>query len=52
MRLDSLRAFALEQPHATVVQQWSEHLVFKVAGKMFLIVALDGALAESSTFKC
>jgi predicted DNA-binding protein (MmcQ/YjbR family) len=52
MRLESLRAFALAQPHATVVKQWGEHLVFKVAGKMFLIVALDGTLAEGATFKC
>jgi predicted DNA-binding protein (MmcQ/YjbR family) len=52
MRLESLRAFALAQPHTTVAKQWGEHLVFKVAGKMFLIVGLDGALADGVTFKC
>ena len=52
MRLDGLRTFALAQPHTTVVKQWGEHLVFKVAGKMFLIVALDGVLADGATFKC
>jgi predicted DNA-binding protein (MmcQ/YjbR family) len=52
MRLAQLRSFALGLPHTTVVKQWGEHLVFKVAGKMFLIVALDGAIAESVIFKC
>lgn len=52
MRLDALKTFALAQPHTTFVKQWGEHLVFKVAGKMFLIVALDGTLAEGATFKC
>jgi predicted DNA-binding protein (MmcQ/YjbR family) len=52
MHLDRLRAFALAQPHATVVKQWGENFVFKVAAKMFLIVGLDGALAESVIFKC
>jgi len=35
MRLDRLKTFALAQPQATVVKQWGECLVFKVAGKMF-----------------
>ncbi len=52
MRLPALRAFALALPHATVVQQWGEHLVFKVAGKMFLIIGLDGELVDGVTFKC
>ena len=52
MRLESLKACALALPHTAFGKQWGEHLVFKVAGKMFLIVALDGALAESATFKC
>ena len=52
MRLESLKACALALPQTTVVKQWGEHLVFKVAGKMFLIVGLDGALADGTTFKC
>ncbi len=52
MRLESLKACALALPHTVVVKQWGEHLVFKVAGKMFLIVGLDGVLAEGATFKC
>ena len=52
MRLDGFRSFALALPHTTVVKQWGENLVFKVAGKMFLIVSLDGTLADAAIFKC
>ena len=52
MRLDRLKAFALGLPHATFVKQWGECLVFKVAGKMFLIIALDGDLIDGVVFKC
>lgn len=52
MRLDRLKAFALSLPGATVTKQWGEHLVFKVAGKMFLIVSLDEQIIEELTFKC
>ena len=52
MRLHSLRQFALALPHTTVVKQWGEHLVFKVAGKMFLIIGLDGDMIDGVTFKC
>ena len=52
MRLAALRTFALSLPHTTFVKQWGECLVFKVAGKMFLIIALDADLADSVVFKC
>lgn len=52
MRLPALRTFALALPHTTVVRQWGEHLVFKVAGKMFLLVGLDGEMIETVAFKC
>jgi predicted DNA-binding protein (MmcQ/YjbR family) len=52
MRLPVLRAFALALPHTTVVRQWGEHLVFKVAGKMFLLIGLDGEVIETLSFKC
>lgn len=52
MRLPALRQFALSQPATTVVKQWGEHLVFKVAGKMFLIIGLDGEMIDGVTFKC
>jgi predicted DNA-binding protein (MmcQ/YjbR family) len=52
MRLHALRQFALALPHTTVVKQWGEHLVFKVAGKMFLLVGLDGETIDGVIFKC
>jgi predicted DNA-binding protein (MmcQ/YjbR family) len=52
VRLAALRTFALGLPHTTFVKQWGERLVFKVAGKIFLIIALDADLADSVVFKC
>jgi predicted DNA-binding protein (MmcQ/YjbR family) len=52
MRLAALRTFALGLPQATVVKQWGEHLVFKVAGKMFLVIGLDAEVIDGVTFKC
>jgi len=52
MRLDRLQAFALALPQTTVVKQWGECLVFKVAGKMFLLIALDGGTIDGVIFKC
>ncbi|MEO6245302.1 MAG: MmcQ/YjbR family DNA-binding protein [Opitutaceae bacterium] len=52
MRLHALRQFALSLSHTTVVKQWGECLVFKVAGKMFLIIALDAETIDGVVFKC
>jgi len=52
MRLSALREFALALPQTTWVKQWGECLVFKVAGKMFLIIALDAEIIEGVVFKC
>ena len=52
MRLHRLQNFALSLPHTTVVKQWGECLVFKVAGKMFLILVLDGETVDGVVFKC
>ena len=52
MRLPALREFALSLPQTTWVKQWGECLVFKVAGKMFLIIALDGEVIDGVVFKC
>src|ERR1700712_2457854 len=52
MRLDQLKRFALGLKQTTVVKQWGECLVFKVASKMFLIIALDGDLVDGLVFKC
>ena len=52
MRLAHLQSFALALPHTTVVKQWGECLVYKVAGKMFLLLALDGETLDGVIFKC
>lgn len=52
MRLAQLKAFALSLPHTTYVKQWGECLVFKVAGKMFLILVLDAETIDGVVFKC
>jgi predicted DNA-binding protein (MmcQ/YjbR family) len=52
MRLPTLRTFAISLPHATVGKQWGEHLVFKIAGKIFLIVGLDAEIIDGVTLKC
>ena len=51
MRLDRLKAFALAQPRTTVVKQWGG-LVFKVVGKVFFMINLDGELLTGVIFKC
>lgn len=50
MKLDRLQAFARSLPHVTVVAQWGG-LVYKVAGKVFLVLSLDGSVLEGVTFK-
>ena len=52
MRLAALRRFALALPQTTVVKQWGECLVFKVVGKMFFLIALDGEAIDGVIFKC
>ena len=52
MRLASLKTCALALPQTSVVKQWGECLVFKVAGKMFLIIVLDGETIDGVVFKC
>lgn len=52
MRLQVLQQFALSLPATSVVRQWGECLVFKVAGKMFLILALEAETLDGVVFKC
>ena len=51
MLRDRIHAFALALPQVTVIAQWGG-LVYKVAGKMFLHLTLDGQLLEGVVFKC
>ncbi|MBE2215996.1 MAG: MmcQ/YjbR family DNA-binding protein [Opitutaceae bacterium] len=52
MRLQVLQQFALSLPATSAVRQWGECLVFKVAGKMFLILALEAETLDGVVFKC
>lgn len=51
MRLDRLKSFALGLPRTTVIEQWGG-LVFKVAGKVFIILSMDDALPGGISLKC
>ncbi len=51
MLLDRLQSFALSLPQTTAVEQWGG-LVYKVAGKVFLVLSLDGRVLEGIAFKC
>jgi predicted DNA-binding protein (MmcQ/YjbR family) len=49
MTNESVREFCLGMPHATEVVQWESHLLFKIGGKMFAIIDLEG---HSCAFRC
>jgi predicted DNA-binding protein (MmcQ/YjbR family) len=49
MTNDAIRTHCLSLPHTTEVVQWGDHLLFKVGGKMFCIITLDG---HECSFKC
>lgn len=42
MTNDAIREHCLSLAHATEVVRWGDHLLFKVGGKMFAIIELDG----------
>lgn len=41
MNAAAIREYCLTLPHVTEVVQWGGHLVLKVGGKMFAVVALE-----------
>ena len=49
MTNDAIRDHCLALPHVTEVVRWGGHLLFKVGGKMFAIIDLDG---HSCSFRC
>lgn len=51
MDIEWVRRRCLALPHVTEHVQWGDHLVFKVAGKIFAIAALEPSAAWLS-FKC
>ena len=52
MDTESVRAYCLSFPHATENVQWGNDLVFKIAGKMFAVVVLEGPSKYCLSFKC
>jgi predicted DNA-binding protein (MmcQ/YjbR family) len=51
MALEWFRKHCLSFPHATETVQWGNDLVFKVAGKMFAVLALEPG-DHLCSFKC
>ena len=51
MNIDWIRRYCLSLPHTTEKIQWSDDLVFKIAGKMYAVVALEPAKVWLA-FKC
>jgi predicted DNA-binding protein (MmcQ/YjbR family) len=49
--IDWLRAFCLSLPHTTEHVLWGDHLVFKIAGKMYAMGALSPS-GHRMSFKC
>jgi predicted DNA-binding protein (MmcQ/YjbR family) len=49
MTNESIRTHCLSLPDTTEVIQWGEHLLFKVLGKMFAIIDLEG---HSCSLRC
>ncbi len=41
MDIEWVRRWCLAQPHTTESVQWGEHLVFKIGGKIYAILALE-----------
>jgi predicted DNA-binding protein (MmcQ/YjbR family) len=51
MNVDWIRRFCLSLPHTTETVQWGDDLVFKIAGKMYAVAALEPG-DHWLSFKC
>ncbi|MGD0870200.1 MAG: MmcQ/YjbR family DNA-binding protein [Bryobacteraceae bacterium] len=51
MDIEWVRRYCMKLPHTTEKVQWGADLVFKIAGKMYAVVALEPAPVCMS-FKC
>ena len=51
MNVDWIRRFCLSLPHTTETVQWGDDLVFKIAGKMYAVAALEPG-EHWLSFKC
>jgi predicted DNA-binding protein (MmcQ/YjbR family) len=52
MTFDSIREHCLSFPQTREQLQWGDSLLFKVAGKMFVIVSLNVQRETRISFKC
>jgi len=52
MDIETVRTYCLSFPHATENVQWGNDLVFKIAGKMFAVLVLEGASKYCLSLKC
>ena len=52
MDIESVRAYCLSFPQATENVQWGNDLAFKIAGKIFAVMALEGPTRYVMSFKC
>ena len=50
--LDSIREYCLSLPAVTENVQWEDVLLFRVGGKIFVMVSLDPAAIDRIAFKC
>lgn len=50
--LDSIREYCLSLPAVTENIQWGDVLLFRVGGKIFVMVDLDPAAEDRIAFKC
>jgi predicted DNA-binding protein (MmcQ/YjbR family) len=51
MHIDAIRTYCLALPGTTEHVQWGEHLVLKVAGKVYVIAALESTSRHLMSFK-
>lgn len=49
---ESVRAYCISFPQATENVQWGNDLCFKIAGKIFAVMALEGPVKYIMSFKC
>src|SRR6266566_4777887 len=52
MDIETVRTHCLSFPYATENVQWGNDLVFKISGKMFAVLVLEGASKYCLSFKC
>src|SRR6478672_10574413 len=52
MDIESVRQYCLSLPNVTEDIQWKSDLLFRIGGKMFAVVSLEGNSDHVMSFKC